>query len=91
MVLRAAEAWDLVARSEAAGLPLVVGYTFQFTRLAERARQALQGGEIGELLLVSGLFASMVQSLLRRTAGRLRPHLQVPPHRAEAGHLLEPR
>ena len=63
MVLRAAEAWDLVARSEAAGLPLVVGYTFQFTRLAERTRQALQGGEIGELLLVSGLFASMVQSL----------------------------
>jgi predicted dehydrogenase len=63
MVLRAAEAWDLVRRSKAAELPLVVGYTFQFTRLAERARQALQGGEIGELLLVSGLFASMVESL----------------------------
>ena len=62
MVLRAAEAWDLVARSELRDLPLVVGYTFQFTRLAERARRALQGGEIGELLLVSGLFASMVQS-----------------------------
>ena len=62
MVLRAAEAWDLVARSEVRDLPLVVGYTFQFTRLAERARRALQGGEIGELLLVSGLFASMVQS-----------------------------
>ncbi len=62
MVLRAAEAWNLVALSEARDLPLVVGYTFQFTRLAERARRALQGGEIGELLLVSGLFASMVQS-----------------------------
>lgn len=64
MVLRGSEAWDLVARSKAADLPLVVGYTFQFTRIAEQARRALQGGEIGDLLLVSGLFASMVQSFL---------------------------
>lgn len=62
MVLRAAEAWDLVERSRTSNLPLVVGYTFQFTRLAERARRALQDSEIGDLLLVSGLFASMVQS-----------------------------
>src|SRR3954447_6426287 len=62
MVLRAAEAWDLVERSQARDLPLVVGYTFQFTRVAERARRALRDGEIGDLLLVSGLFASMVQS-----------------------------
>jgi predicted dehydrogenase len=62
MVLRAAEAWDLVERAKSAELPLVVGYTFQFTRLAQRARHALQEGEIGELLLVSGLFASMLQS-----------------------------
>jgi predicted dehydrogenase len=62
MVLKAAEAWDLVARAETSDLPLVVGYTFQFTHVAERARQALSGGEVGDLLLVSGLFASMVQS-----------------------------
>jgi predicted dehydrogenase len=62
MVLRAAEAWDLVSRSRARDLPLVVGYTFQFTRAAERARRAVGGCEIGELLLVSGLFASMMQS-----------------------------
>jgi predicted dehydrogenase len=62
MVLRAAEAWDLVERSRARDLPLVVGYTFQFTRVAERARRALREGEIGDLLLVSGLFASMAQS-----------------------------
>ena len=43
-------------------LPLVVGYTLQFTRAAERARRALREGEIGDLLLVCGLFASMVQS-----------------------------
>ena len=53
MVLRAAEAWDLVARAEKSDLPLVVGYTFQFTRAAERARRALQpSGEVGDLLLV---------------------------------------
>ena len=62
MVLHAAEAWDLVERSRAKEVPLVVGYTFQFTRLAERARQAFAETEIGDLLLVSGLFASMVQS-----------------------------
>jgi len=62
MVLRAAEAWDLVERAAVGDLPLVVGYTFQFTRAAERARLALGRGEIGDLLLVSGLFASMVQS-----------------------------
>lgn len=62
MVLRGAEAWDLVARSKTADLPLVVGYTFQFTRVAEQVRKTLQAGEIGDLLLVSGLFASMLQS-----------------------------
>jgi predicted dehydrogenase len=62
MVLRAVEAWDLIDRSKRHDVPLVVGYTYQFTRLAERARAALQGGEIGDLLLVSGLFASMVQA-----------------------------
>jgi len=62
MVLRSAEAWtSSSARGRRA--PLVVGYTFQFTRLAEacpagRSRRR----EIGDLLLVSGLFASMAQS-----------------------------
>jgi predicted dehydrogenase len=69
MVLRAHEAWDLVERSKARDLPLVVGYTFQFTRVAERARRALRDGEIGDLLLVSGLFASMVQSYYNSRPG----------------------
>src|SRR3954469_951875 len=46
MVLRASEAWDLVEKSTARGLPLVVGYTLQFTRAAERTRRAIEGGEI---------------------------------------------
>ena len=69
MVLRAAEAWDLVERSRARDLPLVVGYTFQFTRVAERVRRALREGEIGDLLLVSGLFASMMRKPGRRKPG----------------------
>jgi predicted dehydrogenase len=69
MVLRAAEAWDLVERSKERDLPLVVGYTFQFTRVAGRVGRAVRDGEIGELLLVAGLFASMMQSFYRSRPG----------------------
>jgi predicted dehydrogenase len=65
MVLRGVEAWDLVRRSKENGLHLVVGYTYQFTRLAERARKAVREGEIGRMQLVSVLFASMVESYYR--------------------------
>jgi predicted dehydrogenase len=65
MVLRAAEAWDLIERARANALHLVVGCTYQFTRLADRTRAALRGGEIGTLQLVAGLYASMVESYYR--------------------------
>jgi predicted dehydrogenase len=78
MALRAVEAWDLVERSRSRELPLVVGYTFQFTTLAERARRAIQGGEIGHLLLVSSLFASMVQSYYHARPEDYAPVFQFP-------------
>ncbi len=66
------------------------------TRSSSRAwrrgrRQVLQGGEIGDLLLVSGLFASMVQSLFDARPDDYAHVFEFPAHRAEAGHLLGPR
>lgn len=65
--LAGADARALVALAEARGLHLVVGYTYQFTRHAARARAAVQGGEIGEVAMVSALFASMVEAYYRGT------------------------
>ena len=65
MVLESAHAWDLVDTAEAAGLHLMVGYTYQFTRAAAHAYEVIRSGRIGELLHVSGLFASMVESFYR--------------------------
>ena len=65
MTLTAADAWDLVARAERNGLHLMVGYTSQFTRHAQAAREIVQAGKIGELQMVSGIFTSWVESYLR--------------------------
>ena len=65
MTLTAADAWDLVARAERAGLHLMVGYTWQFTRHAQAAREIVQAGTLGELQMVSGIFTSWVESYLR--------------------------
>jgi predicted dehydrogenase len=65
MVLRSSEAAELVALSRARGCHLVVGYTYQFTAHARRAREVVQSGLIGELQLVSGLFSSSVVAFLR--------------------------
>lgn len=62
LVLTAAHAWDLEREARERGLHLTVGYTYQHTRAAQQARDWIAGGEIGELLHVAGLFASMVQS-----------------------------
>ena len=65
MVLTAAHAWDLVDRATKQGLELMVGSTFQFTSHARRVRDIVQSGGIGDLLYVSGLFASRLESFLR--------------------------
>jgi len=65
MVLQSTQAWELVETAEAAGLQLMVGYTYQFTRAAAHAFDVIRSGRIGELLHVSGLFASMVESFYR--------------------------
>lgn len=65
MVLKTAHAWDLVKRAERRGCHLMLGYTYQFTRAAQRVRDIIQSGRIGDLIGVSGLFASMVESYYR--------------------------
>ncbi len=62
MVLKAEHAWDLVQTAESRDLHLAVGYTYQHTRGAAKIKESIDSGRIGDLLHVSGLFASMVES-----------------------------
>ena len=65
MTLRAVDAWDLVDRADRAGLHVVIGYTHQFTSSSIRAREIVSSGMLGELYLVTAVFASMVESYYR--------------------------
>ena len=65
MVLTSKHAWDLVERAKKQNVELMVGTTFQFTPQARRVRELVQSGSIGELIHVSGLFASMIESFLK--------------------------
>jgi predicted dehydrogenase len=65
MVFRAREAWELVDLANRRGLHLQVGYTYQFTKAARLLHDIVSTGGIGEILQVSGLFASMVESYYR--------------------------
>ena len=65
MVLEAVHAWDLVDAAAERGRHLMVGYTYQFTRAATRVAELVGTGRIGELIHVSGLFSSMVESFYR--------------------------
>lgn len=63
MTVRPADAWDLVAAARRARCHLLVGFTFQFTRHAARARELVAGGGIGELQLVEATYASGMRHL----------------------------
>lgn len=65
MTLTAADAWDLVERSERARLALVVGHTYHFTTAAARVRQRLRAGAIGEVVQISGTYCSPTERLFR--------------------------
>lgn len=78
LVLTAADAWDLVQTAERQGLHLTVGYTYHHTRAAAKVRETIQQGRIGELIHVSGLFASMVESYYRGQPEDYRPVFDFP-------------
>jgi hypothetical protein len=61
----ASEAHELVKLASSKSLHLTVGYTFQHTNAAMALKRALENEEVGEILLVNGLFASMVEAYYR--------------------------
>ena len=63
--LKSEDAWDLVQRATDRNLILTVGYPWNHTSHAKAAREAVSSGSIGEIQLVSGLFASMVIEYFR--------------------------
>ena len=66
MTLKSEHAWDLVRITEERNVHLMVGTTFQFTSHAHRIREIVRSGSIGDVIHISGLFASAVESLYRR-------------------------
>ena len=65
MVFRASEAWDLVQLARDADLVLQVGYTHHYTRSAQRLHDVITNGGIGEILQISSLYATIVESFYR--------------------------
>lgn len=65
MVLRSSEAWELVDIAARKGLVLQVGLTHHYTSSAQRLHQVIANGGIGEILHVSGLYATMVEAYYR--------------------------
>lgn len=61
----ASDAHELVNLANSKSLHLTVGYTFQHTNAAKSLKRALDNEEIGEILLVNGLFASMAEAYYR--------------------------
>jgi predicted dehydrogenase len=64
-VLESQQGYELVRMAHERSLHLVVGYTYQFTGHARIAREWIRQGRIGDLVFVSGLFASMVEAFYR--------------------------
>jgi predicted dehydrogenase len=67
MTVEGAQAWELTNKARSRGLEMTVGLTFQHTLAAEVLWQEIRGGVIGDIVVVSGLFASMVEAYYRGT------------------------
>ena len=65
LALDARDAAALAALARRVDRQLVVGYTFQFTPAARRCREIVRSGVLGELVSISVLFGSVVESFLR--------------------------
>jgi predicted dehydrogenase len=76
--LKSHDAWDLVRRAQERDLILTVGYPWNHTSHARAARESVVSGSIGEIQLVSGLFASMVIEYLRGNPEAYRDSFKFP-------------
>ena len=65
MVVESQHASRLLEESAARGLEIVVGYPYHFNQQVLTVRDWIAAGEIGELLYVHSLFASIVWDLFR--------------------------
>ena len=64
MTLDPCQAWDLVGRARAHGANLHVGYPFLHSPHVIRLRELIAAGDLGQIVLGTGLFATGVQRLL---------------------------
>jgi len=78
MVLRAADARELVRLAEENDCELAVGYTYHFSPHVEELRRAIAGGRIGEVEHVSSFFGSTARDLYRGRPEELREALGNP-------------
>jgi predicted dehydrogenase len=65
MVVESRHAATLVEESAKRNLEIIVGYPYHYNQQVLAAREWISSGEIGELLYVHSLFASIVWDLLR--------------------------
>src|SRR5579872_440045 len=65
MVLEVMHGLDLLARAQAHGVEIIVGYPWHYTTTARRAREAVHSGQLGTVQFISSLYASMVVEFYR--------------------------
>ncbi len=65
MVLRAREARDLQRLAQQTGAPFVIGYPWHFVPQHQKLREIIASGRLGDMQLVSNVYASMVFEFLR--------------------------
>jgi len=70
---------------------MLVGFTYQYTRHARLAREMIHSGRIGDLLFVSGLFASMVEAYYRGNVSDYDPVFNFPVVAPVAETYSDPR
>jgi predicted dehydrogenase len=91
MTLHAAEAWELVELARRKGVVLTVGYPSNYTSLARAAREAITGGEIGDIELSTSLYASMVLEFLRGNPEAYRTSFNFPVTAPSASTYSDPK
>ncbi|WP_165556058.1 Gfo/Idh/MocA family protein [Kribbella pittospori] len=90
MTLLSVDAWDLVRLAGDRGLHLLVGFTYQYTKSARRCRDALQDGQIGDLMLVSGFYSSSAGIHYRGAAGAEGADAKYPLMKPQAATYRDP-